>query len=481
MLVTRTPYPKAVAPKQPEPGTVEVSRDDWVRLTTPDSALLLPIRPGIGSEKDVFTSMEQVRAATDALDFHTLDPFVASVASAVDGRSVSEPDKAHVESVEILMDGYYEEPFQVEIGTHNGPDAPMLLILPGIYGTKDGTFSKQLKKIALERGMNYTIASNPLNAEMLKAKPINHPGNIQVEAEVMHGVLSRLAEQRPEYFQTVSLAGYSYGGLLAANIARYDELKGEESGVRVIKGGVVTISPPQDLSHSMLELDSLRERYAEGGGSITATGAYYSREVSRLGYERFMESDLAKRGEGTNITEIKISDHYGSRDEMKDMVVTVDEHFGHNHLPAKWPNYFKRRKVINEMTYASYSNEWFSKDEWLNRHGLTPEELGARNSYKAALAELDHTPVLTLLSQDDYILSPSDVETYQDLAAGSNGLEYTRVFPRGGHVGLFFNPKVKELVGDFAFSGKALAESAEQQAFRAEFGTEKRGSFDRQP
>lgn len=461
MQITRSSKFSAPTAQRAEAPALEPTRREWIDLTTPREGELQPILPGLEATRDIFTSMEQVREATDALDYHPLDPFVASVASAVDGRSVSEPDKAKVETVEVRLKDYYREPFQVELGTHNGPGAPMLVIFPGIYGTKDGTFSKQLKKIALERGMNYTIASNPLNAEMLGARPLNHPGNIEVEAEMMHAMLRALSDQKPQYYGIVSLAGYSYGGLLAANVAKYDELRNEAGGRRMVEGGVVAVSPPQDLSHSMLELDSLRERYAEGAGSITATGAYYSREVSRLGYERFMESDLAQRGEGTNITEIKISDHYGSRDEMKEMVETVDELFEHHHLPPKWPDYFKRRKVIADMTYAQYSDEWFSKDEWLNRRGLTPEELGARNSYKAALDELERTPVLTLVSQDDYILNEEDVETYRLLAESSNGLEYTRVFPKGGHVGLFFNPEVKALVGDFAFSAFGLAQSAE--------------------
>lgn len=435
------------------------SKEEWLRSITPPAELQTPVVPGANADRDTFESMEEVKAATDALTYHPIDPFVASVAAAVDGRSVSEPDKKQVEKTEVYVKDFYEEPIPVEIGTHNGPDAPMLMLFPGIYGTTDGSFSKELKKIALERGMNYCITPNPLNADMLKAKPHNHPGNIQVEAEMMHAVLRRLAEEKPEYFSHVSLAGYSYGGLLATNIAKYDELRSEEGGRRFIQGGVVAISPPQDLSHSMLCLDSLRERYAEGAGSTTATGAYYSREVSKYGYERFMESELSKRGEGTNITEIKMSDHYGSRDDMKDMVETVDELFDQHHLPPKWPDYFKRKKVLENMDYSQYSSQWFAEDHWLTERGLTPEELASRNSYKAALDELDHTPVLTLLAQDDYILNSDDVAAYRELAATSNNLEYTRVFDHGGHVGLMFNPKVKELIGDFARSAEDLHNS----------------------
>ena len=435
-------------------ATRSPSKKEWLRLTTPEEKR--PVDPGSKSERETFQSMNDVREAAQKLDFHPLNAFVASVAGGVDARSVDAPDREHVEELEVSVKDYYSKPVKVEMGLHNGPDAPMLMIYPGIYGSRDGGFPKAFKKIALERGMNYAIVPNPLNPEMLDGEPDHHPSNIQIEAEIMHAVLRQLRGSKPEYFDQVSLAGYSYGALLAANVAKYDELRSEHEGRRMVQGGVVALSPPQNLFHSMLELDSLREGYEEGAGSTTATGVYYTREVSKYGYENFMESKLAERGEGENATEMKIADEYGSREEMKDMVVQVDEQFGHNHLPPKWPDYFKRKKVINEMTYDQYSAEWFSKDPWLVEEGLTPEQLAADNSFKAALDELDHTPVLTLLSQDDYILNQEDVDTFRQLEKTSNGLEYTRVMDHGGHVGLIFNPEVQEIIGDFAFSAEGL-------------------------
>jgi len=452
---TVKPYMSALKENR-DPTQVE-----WRRLTTPSSEKMKSIDAGSKTDRDTFESMAEVIEATQKLDFHPLDPFVASVASGVDARSVAEPDSKDKEEFEVAVEGYYAKPVSVEMGTVHGPDAPMLVILPGIYGSTEGGFPAAFKKIAFERGMNYTILRNPLNSEMVDDEPINHPGNMQIEAEATHAILRQLQEQKPDFFDNVSLAGYSYGALLSANVAKYDEAVSPD-GKRVIQGGVVALSPPQNLIHSMKQLDSLRNLYAEGAGSVTATGIHYTSEISRHGYENFMESPLATRGPGSNITETKIADAYGSRNEMKDMVAQVDRQFGHKQLPPTWPEYFKRRRVLNEMTYEQYTQEWFSKDPWLAEQGITAETLAEKTSYEEALESMTKTPVLTLVSQDDYILNSEDVETYRELASESEGLEYTRVMDHGGHVGLLFNPEVQNLIGDFAFSAEHLG--AREQA-----------------
>lgn len=397
--------------------------------------------------------MDEVVKAAAKLDYHDLDPYVATVASGISARRISEPDKEGKETIELKADEFYDKKVSAELGLHNGPDAPLMVILPGVYGNRSGSLTKAFKKIALERGMNYIAMDNPLQHDVVNSGAQRHPGNIQTEAEATHALLRSLREQKPEYCKQITLAGYSYGGLLAANVARVDE---ERGGQRVIQGGVVTVSPPENLNHSMRELDSLRELYAEGSGSITATTILYTKDIGALGYENFPESDLAARGEGTNITEINIADSYGSRNEMKDMVAQVDSVFEHHQLPSKWRHPLKRREVLNNMTYDQYNDGWFLKDPWMAENNMTTEQLAADNSYSQALANLNDTPVYTLLSQDDYILNGDDIQTFQELENSEDKREYTQVMDRGGHVGLLFNPEVQNLIGDFAHSAVNL-------------------------
>ena len=436
----------------------EPTQKEYERLVTPSRDNQKKIESGSKSDRVEFTTMDQARQAADSLTFHPLDPFVSSVASSLDARSVSEPKNPWArEYMYVSVEEFYGEPIPVEVGFDHGPDAPMMIILPGIFGGREGGYSTAYKKIALERGMNYAVIANPLSEESLGEEPVNHPGNIEQEAASTLAILERLQEKKPEYFDKVTLSGYSYGALLAANVAKLDEAK-REAGADALVDGVIAVSPPENLFHSMEQLDSLRQVYAEGAGPITATALLYKTEIASYGYERFMESGLAERTEGTNLTEVKMADRYGSRNGMEEMVATVDSDFEHNKLPHPFFEYFERQRVLDNMTYVQYSGEWFSEDPWMKEQGITPQQLADRNSYSKALESMTKTPVMTILSGDDYILKPEDVQNFEKLEQSSVGLEHVRVLDHGGHVGILFNPAVQDFVGDFAFSAANWSE-----------------------
>lgn len=405
----------------------------------------------------IFQNMAEAKASLAELSYHgSVDPFVASVAGGTYAGKVDEPSDATTLKVE--MRHYYEKDFEIEVGLQHGPDAPMTVILPGIYGDRDGGFNTLLKKTAHERGMNYLVIPNALSGDAMADDPIDHPGNPGREAEIIVDVLKALKKYSPEHFDQVSLTGYSYGALLGANIARRDEeIHTDEE--RVVTGGLFAVSPPDDLYDSMLELDGLREQYKKGAGSIIGTALKYRREVKKHGYERFPEAEVAERGPGTNITEIKIADLYGSRNEMKKMVSRVDSHFGHRKLPRRRPGGPKRppgrdrrKEALDKMTYKEYASGWFAEDKWLIEKGMTPESMADEFSFKKALDTIERTPVLTLLSADDYIINETNVATFRELEAADEKLEATRVLDTGGHVGVLFNPEVRQTLVDFLYS-----------------------------
>lgn len=406
-----------------------------------------------------FENMEQAKKALDSVEFQKLDPFVATIAGSTSTRSAKKPKGAG--TIELTLPQYYKEKFEVELGLQNGPDAPLLVILPGIYGKIDDGHNVLLKSLAHAKGMNYLVIPNAMGADALDDNPVNHPGNPGLESQMVVDILGALKNHSPEHFEKVSLAGFSYGGLLAANVVRRDEEQNSESD-RLITGGMVSVSPPENLYDSMLELDSLRQRYKEGAGSMVSRGLKYRKQVKKLGYENFSESEFAKIGPGTNITEIKMADHYGSRKNMKSMVAQADQMFEHNKIPEKdilKPSKGKqRKKILNSMNYEWYSQDWFSKDSWLVERGLTPEKLAEEFSYERALNTIESTPVLNLVSADDYILNSENLATYQKLEKNEQALEKTKITDFGGHVGHVFNPEVQEVLTDFLYSTAAHPE-----------------------
>lgn len=432
---------------------------EWNELIQPAPGEGDQVVLGRRAEEPLPASMAEVRRKVKELDFHPLDPFVATVAAAIGADQIELPkgvEKVH----QVAVPNFYADEVEVLLATPHGPGAPMLVILPGIHGNGDGSHCKVFKKLALERGMNYVVLPNSMSPAMLEDQPLYHPGNPRVDALWSHDLLKALRQEQPEFFSKLAVAGYSYGALQGANLVRLDE----ENRERLIEGSLVAISPPENLEHSMVQLDDLRKVYQGNWGTIADTGVRYKNSVRSLGYARFMESSLAKRGPGTNLDEVEISDKYGSRDSLKSLVEVVDTQFGHNRLPKNTQEYqeagwWERHKMrqrhdqqVENMTYIELAADWMSKDRWLVQQGMTTSELARRYSFSEAMKAIEKTPVMVLASADDYILNAQDVESFRKLEAKPGKLEVARVFEPGGHVGLDWNPAIAETVIDFAMA-----------------------------
>ena len=432
------------------------SLPQWEALIKPEPGQGEKVEIGGRAEEPLPRNMAEVRRQVAGLDYLKVDPYVASVAGSIAASQVELPKGE--EKIAVKAPEFYREDVEVLMGFQNGPFVPMLVVLPGIHSSGTSSHANLLKKLALERGMNYVCLPNSMSKDMLEDMPIHHPGNPRVDAMATRQILENLREQYPEYFTSISVAGYSYGGLHGANLVRLDE----ESPERLINGNFVSVSPPQNLEHSMLELDGLRELYKEGTATISDTGLKYKRDVKKYGYHGFYQSELAGHTTGSNVDEIEIADKYGSRDSLKELVEIVDKQFGHNQLPMNTEEYkeagiakkFKMRQehksIVENITYRQFSDQWLSKDNWLEQNGLTPEQMAEKYSYTNAMEAVDQTPILTMGAADDYILSRQDVDTLRGLETRPGKLEVTRIFDNGGHVSLDWNPKVAETLIDFA-------------------------------
>ncbi len=435
------------------------SRAEWDRLIAGDGSDGYQVVPGRRAHREPPKSMDETRRLVESLSFHSIDPFVATVAAAV-GAGMTKIPRGE-EKVSVDIPDFYGKPVEAKVWSKNGPEAPMMLILPGIHGSGSGSHTDTFKKMAIERGMNYTVLPNSLSEEALDWEPRYHPGNPAADAEATHALLAELQRGRPELFGQVSVAGYSYGALHGANLVRLDE--GLQEGERLVTGALIGVSPPENLERSMGRLDGLREQYSQGAGNIIGTGLNYRIQVGRHGYENFMNSSLSRRGEGEQITEIKIADKYGSRDGMEFMVDRVDRQFGHERLPKNTQEYRdgssrERRRLrqehgrqIEEMTYVRFTDEWMVHDAWLNERGLTPQEMAHEYRFTEAIDRIENTPVMVFGSADDYILTDEDVREIRAAEERLDPREVLKTFDRGGHVGLLWNPEVQNILADFAF------------------------------
>lgn len=432
------------------------SLPEWEALIKPEPGQGEKVEIGSRADDPLPRSIADVRRQVERLDYQKLDPYVASVAGSIAASQVELPKGE--EKVAVKVPEFYKEDVEVLMGFQNGPFVPMLVVLPGIHSSGTSSHANLLKKLALERGMNYVCLPNSMSKDMLEDMPIHHPGNPRVDAMATRKILENLRDQYPEFFTSISVAGYSYGGLHGANLIRLDE----ESPERLIDGNFVAISPPENLEHSMLQLDDLRELYKDGTATISDTGLKYKRDVKKYGYDGFYQSELSTHTTGSNVDEIEIADKYGSRDSLKELVEIVDTQFGHNLLPMNTEEYkqagltkkFKMRqehkKIVENITYRQFSDQWLSKDNWLEQNHLTPGQMADKYSFTHAIEAVDQTPILTVGAADDYILNHHDVDTLRKLETSSGKLEITRIFDNGGHVSLDWNPKIAETLIDFA-------------------------------
>lgn len=401
------------------------------------------------------TTVAQTRAALEGLQYPALDPFVASVAATVwsgqHGAEAAEP-------VEVRVPGHLGGALSVELNLKNGPGAPMLVILPGIGADATASHVGALRRMALDRGMNYVVVPNAWSMEWQHAHPAHNPGILPEEAAATYDVLDALRSQNPGYFGKVSMVGYSYGAILGANLLQY-----QADRAPVVNGSLVAISPPVNLTSSMARLDHLRQEYHDALDWMDV-GAKYGEAVSQFGFDRFSASPLANRPNAD--VERFLADTIGSRNGLREVVGFVDSYRGVNALPLNHEVALhgpiqdaERREdlsqeqdwALDDVTYGSYSDSYLARDPWFAEHGTTPTALAETYRYDRLLDRVSGhgVPILTISSADDYILQPADVEALRALEAQPHTDQATHVLPHGGHVGAMFSPQARERVMDF--------------------------------
>lgn len=367
------------------------------------------------------------RRALMRADFPAVDPYVASVAQGVDALI-----NAHAEDVspvKVWLPQHFERPVEVKMGTSQGPHAKMLAIFPGLGSDGDQDQVNQLANIASEHGMNFVVLPNPFSASWLEAKPRHLPGVIPSEAVVMNDMLTVLARAYPSYFEHVSALGCSYGGMLGAATLKTQQ---EAPARPVINGTLSVVSPPLDLLDSIPRMDALASQSPVSLREGASVGLSYLRQIYNAPFETFATSALAQRG---SYSAERMFARYAGPESV---LSTLRAHLG--------------ARGASSLTFVRYVHDQVRRDPWFAENGSTVEQA-------SAASRLDHTldavsgggvPVMVLTSKDDFILTPQNAKTFTREARSANPDQIVHQFAHGGHLGILYNPKVRDIVGDFA-------------------------------
>ena len=437
------------------PSPIPLPSSDTVVVTTPSL-------PG--------TSVQAMRDRLAAIQVPELDPFVFTIASEAWSTGVKAPS---TEGITVRVPDAYGKSVKLSINTEAGPHAPMLVIIPGAFGSRSGNTVVVLEKLAKERGMNFVTLDNPLCPSYQDRRPEHIPGNPQEEARVIYDICQQLRDRYPSFFEKVSVTGYSYGALLSLGVvdaqARY--IAEHPGATPVINGSVAAVSPPERLDDSMAALDSLHARVlSEKSGSGLLAALHYRSYVRNHTYPDIAQGELASSP--SLATERKIVDTYGFRNPFQQLVEDVDRTTGTNALPYnKWIDQgrpssqdehevlFDNYQELKHLTYNDYLERYASRDPWYAQHGTTAKDVLAGYRYSTLLesARKSGVPVMTIVSADDFILQPSNVETFRKLQDHPAPNEATAVLPHGGHVGVYYAPEVRGAIADFLSSPPAAA------------------------
>ena len=450
--IRSAPFSTAVSVPRPRNATVLRSRPETLPPSQECSVFSEPA-------ESVQASMVETRAGLGELSFPAINPFAASVAAnvwseqhgTIWGRS----------TINVMVPGRLRYPLPIEVSFTNGPDAPMALILPGIGGEGSSAHVSMLAKQALDHGMNYTVMPNPWSNLWLSSNPEHDPGNLPWESQATREVLEALRTDYPKYYDHVSAVGYSYGALLGAALVA--DQATDTSSRPLINGGLVAISPPENLIDSMECLDHLRTEYHDTS-DWRSVSAKYAAWVDYYGYDRVLDSPIATR-ENRDVEKF-LADTVASRQHQQQVIRYTDLHDGLDLLPLNHeiavhgPILDKTRekalrqaqdKAVQDSTFGQYADIYLAPCLIHCKESSSLDEMAEQYSFSHLLTEASGhgVPVMTLSAADDYILQPENVATFRALEANPAPDQAMRVLDHGGHVGVLFNPQAREQIMHF--------------------------------
>ncbi|NDD30366.1 MAG: hypothetical protein EB084_19075 [Proteobacteria bacterium] len=370
-----------------------------------------------------------VRSAADAIartDFAPMSPYVATVAEAFDA-TLNTP-RVKTDPVFVTMPALFRDPLRVERNLSNGPDAAMLVILPGIGDDGSASVARQLEQVALDHGMNFTVVPNPWSDAWLEAHPRHLPGVLPVESRAVVDIVRHLSRENPAHYRHVSAVGYSYGGLLGAAALRDQQQAGAPP---VINGTFTAVSPPMSFLDSVHQMDKMGNATLAPNSRLIATGLVYWSEIADQGYDSFIASPIARWRD--DATEQFATRHYGPERILRGTLSQLDP-------PA------------SAATFDEYTRTVLPHDPWFKGHATTVDAVAQGNRLDTLLGQVTGkgVPVMVLTSRDDLILTPDNVAQLSSLADDHAPDQLIEQYRYGGHMGVLFNPRIRDVIGGFA-------------------------------
>jgi ABC-type transporter lipoprotein component MlaA len=352
------------------------------------------------------------------------------------------PRRARTHRVEIPTTGR-KLPYQVWM---QPKPAPMLYLLPGLGGHRDGASMIALAELAYLRGFSVAVISSALNFEfMLQAATNDIPGFPPADARDVHVALDAvdrdLSRRHPDKVTARALMGISMGAFHTLFIAAG---KDQPAANLVQFDRYVALYPPVRLRHGMEQLDAFY--------NAPLVFPEEEREERVVG---ILQKVLQSSGEwdlqpGTPIPLSQLESEFliglAFRMTLHDMiwVSQMRNDTGVLKTPRSWFRRSGASREILEFSFIEYlyafAFPYFSEND---PEIQSEEDLFARADLHdiAPLLRAKANKIRVFANQNDFLITSEDVTWLTNLL----GAQRVTFYPGGGHMG---NLHVKEVQND---------------------------------
>lgn len=304
------------------------------------------------------------------------------------------------------------------------PDAPLVVIIPGIGAHRTSALCLALAEEAYARGYSVVALSNPFHPEFIRTGlSARYPGYTPSDAIDLRGVIAALCERLPIRPASLHLLGYSLGGLVSLHLVA-DKSDG------LIFDSCVAVNPPVDLLYSVSAFDGY---FREPAGWQGQDRRARLEELALRLYTVLIQPDAQRRGLPFTRAESEFVVALKSRHTAWTAVTAcegIPPSPGESRDPLLAWNTLSFRDYVNRRLLPSVAGDGRGVGELAEKAGL--------RSVATALAD---PRVRVVTNRDDFILAPEHVE-WLKARLGSR----LHLNDHGGHLGNLHREEVRKTV-----------------------------------
>lgn len=375
----------------------------------------------------------------DQYPFPTKDPYLATILSTFSSSAIDYDKWEMAYHPERLKLGYPLQKPIVNLQVYKQKKAaPLVLIIAGLGGNSYSTNSMALGDIYAKAG--YHVILLPSNLSWSYAQAVSEtgvPGYMPRDTseyyQFIKWILNHAQHKKDLNYTSITLVGFSNGGVLAGFLAPHDNKQTQKLFKKVL-----IINPGIDLTYGIQQLDGLNDTV---GASISQD---WKEHIIGSIYMNAMDVRAAKdpvKALFALLEKLKIKSHHVQwligdqyRQSLRDIIVA--SHFVKPRVLKTPYSKFKLNTLEEEARTYNFSQYM----EKFVIPTLTPEQQLGHIAYETSLysqmeALKTDSRVYMFTNADDFLLKPTDIPLLREIFN-----ERLFLFPLGGHMGNIMVP-----------------------------------------